>query len=171
MLFLIEPEARSANPFGAFVNRNHFAAWLLLVAAPVCGYCIARLRIHPTSRRHWRQSIGQIMSSGAVYTALAAFVQVGVLLVTLSRSAVAGLGVAAVTGWLLGRSRVADRDRAHQAAGRARHRRGGAADDRAVRGRRWLGDAIRAELRPRHRRLQPADHLARVAAGDDGTSG
>ena len=47
VLFVIEPEARSANPFGAFVNRNHFAAWLLLVAAPVCGYCIARLRIHP----------------------------------------------------------------------------------------------------------------------------
>ena len=26
VLFLIEPEARSASPFGAFVNRNHFAA-------------------------------------------------------------------------------------------------------------------------------------------------
>ena len=106
VLFVIEPEARSASPFGAFVNRNHFAAWLLLVAAPVSGYCIARLRIHPTSRGHWRQSIGQILRSGVVYTALAAFVQVGVLLLTLSRSAVAGLGVAAVTFWSFGRSRV-----------------------------------------------------------------
>ena len=107
VLFLIEPESRSATPFGAFVNRNHFAAWLLLVAAPVCGYCVARLRIHPTSRGHWRQSIGQILSSGAVYTALAVFVQIGVLLVTLSRSAVAGLGMAALTFWGLGRARVA----------------------------------------------------------------
>lgn len=106
VLFLLEPDARSANPFGAFVNRNHFAAWLLLVAAPVAGYGIARLRIHPTSRGHWRQSIGQILSSGAVYTALAVFVQVGVLLVTLSRSAVAGLGVAALIFWSFGRSRV-----------------------------------------------------------------
>jgi O-antigen ligase len=106
VLFVIAPEARSANPFGAFVNRNHFAAWLLLIAAPVCGYCIARLRIHPTSRRHWRQSIGQVMRSSLLYTALAAFVQVGVLLLTLSRSAVAGLGVAAATGGLLGRPRV-----------------------------------------------------------------
>jgi O-antigen ligase len=106
VLFLLEPESRSANPFGAFVNRNHFAAWMLLVAAPVAGYGIARLRIHPTSRGHWRQSIGQILSSGAVYTALAVFVQVGVLLVTLSRSAVAGLGVAALTFWSFGRSRV-----------------------------------------------------------------
>lgn len=122
VLFLIEPEARSANPFGAFVNRNHFAAWLLLVSAPVCGYCIARLRIHPTSRRHWRQSIGQIVRSGGIYTALAAFVQVGVLLVTLSRSAVAGLGVAAVTGWLLGRRRFAfaiERNRMPAAVGAA----------------------------------------------------
>ena len=107
VLFLIEPEARSAAPFGAFVNRNHFAAWLLLVAAPVCGYCIARGRIHPTARRHWRQSVGAILSSSVVYTALSAFLQVGVLLVTLSRSAVAGLGVAAVTGALLGRPRLA----------------------------------------------------------------
>ncbi len=106
VLFLIEPEARSASPFGAFVNRNHFAAWLLLIAAPVCGYCIARLRMHPASRRHWRQSLGQIVRSSLVYTALAAFVQVGVLLLTLSRSAVAGLGVAAVTMGLLGRSHV-----------------------------------------------------------------
>jgi len=107
VLFMIEPEARSASPFGAFVNRNHFAAWLLLVAAPVTGYCIARLRIHPTSRGHWRQTVAQIMSSGVIYTALAAFVHVGALLATLSRSAVAGLGVAAITGWGLGRPRVA----------------------------------------------------------------
>jgi O-antigen ligase len=105
VLFLIEPEARSANPFGAFVNRNHFAAWLLLAAAPVCGYCIARLRIHPVHGR-LRQGIGQIMSSGALYTAIGVFVQIGVLLMTLSRSAVAGLGVAAVTGWVLGRPRL-----------------------------------------------------------------
>lgn len=105
VLFLIEPEARSANPFGAFVNRNHFAAWLLLAAAPVCGYCIARLHIHPT-HGGLRQSIGQVVSSGALSTAIGVFVQIGVLLMTLSRSAVAGLGVAAITGWVLGRPRL-----------------------------------------------------------------
>jgi O-antigen ligase len=105
VLFLIEPEARSANPFGAFVNRNHFAAWLLLVAAPVCGYCIARLHIRPVHGT-LRQSIGQVMSSGALYTAIGVFVQIGVLFLTLSRSAVAGLGVAGVTGWVLGRPRM-----------------------------------------------------------------
>lgn len=105
VLFMLEPEARSANPFGAFVNRNHFAGWLLLAAGPVAGYFIARLHAHPR-RGPWRESIGQVMSSGIVYTAMAVIVIVGVLLLTLSRSAVAGMGVAAITGWWLGRPRM-----------------------------------------------------------------
>ena len=106
VLFMLIPEARSASPFGAFINRNHFAAWLLLVAAPVAGYCIARLHIHPTRRGPWRESLGQIMSSGAVFTTIAALIMIGVLLLTLSRSALTGLGAAAVVGWFLGRHRL-----------------------------------------------------------------
>lgn len=106
VLFFVVPEARSASPFGAFVNRNHFAAWLLMVAAPVAGYCIARLHTHPSRRGQWRESIGQIMSSGAIFTAVAALGMVGVLLLTLSRSALAGLGAAAICGWWLGHSRL-----------------------------------------------------------------
>ena len=45
------------------MNRNHFAAWLLLMAAPVIGYCIARLRIHPTTNT-WRAWIGFNFSHG-----------------------------------------------------------------------------------------------------------
>jgi O-antigen ligase len=106
VLFLVEPTARSASPFGAFVNRNHFAAWLLLVAAPVAGYSIARMRIHPTRRGRWRESIGQILSSGVIYTAISPMVMIGVLLMTLSRSALAGLGAAALVGWRLGQPRL-----------------------------------------------------------------
>jgi putative inorganic carbon (HCO3(-)) transporter len=106
VLFVLVPDARSASPFGAFINRNHFAAWLLLVAAPVAGYCIARMHIHPMRRGRWRESIGQIMSSGAVFTTIAALIMIGVLLLTLSRSALAGLAGAAIVGWLLGRHRL-----------------------------------------------------------------
>ena len=106
VLFMIEPEARSASPFGAFVNRNHFGGWLLMVAAPVAGYFVARTRIHPLRRGRWRDSIGQIMSSGVVFTALAVVVIVGSLLVTLSRSALTGLAAAALAGWWLGRPRL-----------------------------------------------------------------
>lgn len=106
VLFLVEPLARSASPFGAFVNRNHFAAWLLMVAAPVVGYSIARMRIHPARHGRWRESIGHVMSSGAILTGIAAMIMIGVVLLTLSRSALAGLGCAAVAGWWLGKSRL-----------------------------------------------------------------
>ena len=106
VLFIIEPEARSASPFGAFVNRNHFAGWLLMVAAPVTGYLVARTKIHPLRRGRWRESIGQIMRSGIVFTAIAVTAIIGVLLLTLSRSALTGLGVAALVGWRLGRPRM-----------------------------------------------------------------
>lgn len=105
VLFLVEPEARSASPFGAFVNRNHFATWLLLMLVPVAGYCIARLHMRPVTG-HWRQSIGQLMRSGALFTAVAVFVQIGVLLLTLSRSALAGLATAAATASVIARQRM-----------------------------------------------------------------
>ena len=106
VLFMIEPDARSASPFGAFVNRNHFGGWLLMLAAPVAGYFVARARIHPLRRGGWGGSIGRIMSSGIVFTAIGVFLIVGILLLTLSRSALAGLGVAAIVAWRLGQPRM-----------------------------------------------------------------
>lgn len=106
VLFVLVPGARSASPFGAFINRNHFAAWLLMVASPVVGYSIARMHMHPTRRGVWRESIGRILGSGAVFTAIAAVLMIGVLLLTLSRSALAGLAAAALLGWYMGRDRL-----------------------------------------------------------------
>lgn len=106
VLFILEPEARSATAFGAFVNRNHFAAWLLLVTGPVIGYLIAHFHIHPVHRNRWRTSVRQFFASDAVLTAAATVTTVGVLFATLSRSAVAGLGAAALSGWRLGRHRM-----------------------------------------------------------------
>jgi putative inorganic carbon (hco3(-)) transporter len=105
-LFVLAADSPTATPFGAFINRNHFAAWMLMVATPVAGYCIARMRIHPTRRGRWRESIGQILSSGAIFTTVAAVMMILVLLVTLSRSALAGLAAAALTGWVLGKPRL-----------------------------------------------------------------
>lgn len=103
---ILEPAARSANPFGAFVNRNHFGGWLLMMAAPVGGYLIAHLRTHPGYRQKLRIGIREFMASGAMVTAMLGLGIVGVLLLTLSRSAVAGLGTAAICGWMLGRRRL-----------------------------------------------------------------
>ena len=103
---VLAPEARSAYPFGAFVNRNHFAGWLLLTAGPVCGYLIAHLRIHPTYRQRFRIGLKQFLTSGATVTAAAATTILGVLLLTLSRSGAVGLGAAALFGWRVGRQRL-----------------------------------------------------------------
>lgn len=106
LLGTVQPEARSANPFGAFLNRNHFAGWLLLVAGPVGGYLIAHLRIHPAYRQRFRIGLKQFLVSGAMVTAMAGLVIVGVLLMTLSRSGAIGLGAAALYGWHVGRDRL-----------------------------------------------------------------
>ena len=102
----LQPEARSANSFGAFLNRNHFAGWLLLVAGPVGGYLIAHLRIHPAYRQRFRIGLKQFLVSGAMVTAMAGIVVVGVLVMTLSRSGVIGLGAAAFYGWYVGKDRL-----------------------------------------------------------------
>jgi O-antigen ligase len=107
LLFTIEPVARSTNPFGAFTNRNHMAAWLLLIAAPLAGYLIARMRIHDQDfRGHWRPWVRHFLVSGMALTALALVIVMGTLLATLSRSAVIGLGAAAVVAWRLGQPRM-----------------------------------------------------------------
>jgi putative inorganic carbon (HCO3(-)) transporter len=106
LMFTVEPEARSTNPFGAFTNRNHMAAWLLLIAAPLVGYVIARVRINPDYRTRFLVSFRHFLVSGAALTALASIVIVVTLLATLSRSGVIALGVAAITACLLGRSRM-----------------------------------------------------------------
>mgnify|MGYP001585548826 CR=1 FL=1 len=107
LLFVLEPEARSASPFGAFTNRNHFAAWLLMIAAPTCGYLIARLRTHPAYRaRSWREALKRLLGSGIILTAAAVAAALLGLLATLSRSAVLGLGAAALSSWALGRHRM-----------------------------------------------------------------
>jgi putative inorganic carbon (HCO3(-)) transporter len=106
VLGTLPAEVRSANPFGAFVNRNHFAGWLLLVAGPVGGYLIAHLRIHPAYRQRFRQGLKQFLVSGALVTAMAEAMIVVTMLLTLSRSAAAGLGSAAIFGWRIGRHRM-----------------------------------------------------------------
>jgi putative inorganic carbon (hco3(-)) transporter len=106
LLFGVQPEARSTNPFGAFTNRNHFAGWLLLISTPVIGYLVARLRIHEYRDRRWSAMVKQFLASGAVMTALSSTVTIGTLALTLSRSAVAGLGAAAIVGWQFGRPRM-----------------------------------------------------------------
>ena len=106
LLGAIAPAARNANPFGPFVNRNHFAAWLLMCAAIAVGYLIAHLHIHPEYHRRFREAFKYFLTSGALLTGIAATLTVMTMLFTMSRSAAAGLGAAALGGAWLGRPRI-----------------------------------------------------------------
>lgn len=106
LMGVVTPDARSANPLGAFVNRNHFAAWLLMGSTASAGYLMAHLQIHPAYRLRLRQAAKHFFTSGALLSGLAIFITVGTLLLTLSRSAAAGLSAAALTAGWLGRRRI-----------------------------------------------------------------
>jgi O-antigen ligase len=106
LMGVILTEARNANPMGPFLNRNHFAAWMLVASAAAVGYVIAHLQIHPAYRERFRVAFTHFLASGALLSAICATVSVGALLMTLSRSAAAGLGAAALAGAWLGRDRL-----------------------------------------------------------------
>jgi O-antigen ligase len=74
---------------------------------PVAGYLIAQLRIHSSSRTRFRMKLKAFLVSGSALTAMALVLIIGVLLLTLSRSGLIGLGVAAIVGGWWGRSRIA----------------------------------------------------------------
>jgi O-antigen ligase len=106
LMGMVVTEARNANPMGPFLNRNHFAAWLLLALAVSVGYLIAHLQIHPAYRMRFRMALRHFLASGALLFGICVLIMVGTLLMTLSRSAAAGLGAAAICGGWLGRSRL-----------------------------------------------------------------
>lgn len=106
ILGVLPPDTPSASPFGAFVNRNHFAGWLLMIAAPVGGYLIAHVNVHSEYRRGPGAALLEALRTGSLLTASAGMISAGALFLTLSRSALAGFGAATVWGWLFARSRV-----------------------------------------------------------------
>jgi O-antigen ligase len=106
LMGVVATEARNANPMGPFLNRNHFAAWLLLTIAISIGYLIAHLQIHPAYRMNVRMALRHFLASGALLSGICVLISVATLLLTLSRSAAAGLGAAALCGAWLGRSRL-----------------------------------------------------------------
>ena len=160
---LVPPEAPGARPFGPFVNRNHFAGWLVLVMPVVAGYLTAHLRHHLADARTWHEWRRHVGRSVALPLVVSLVMMVGVLLLTLSRSAVLGAGAGAVAWWLMSRRRMG-------AGGGAGLLAGG------VLGLVLLSAALLVDPTPGRRDSrarpvwrdgrQPARHLARNAAGD-----
>src|SRR5262249_4519586 len=59
------PAGRNAHPFGPFVNRNHFASWLLLATSSTAGYTIAHMHSHRLSVGYsGRRLVHQMLREG-----------------------------------------------------------------------------------------------------------
>jgi O-antigen ligase len=105
------PENKLTTPFGPFVNRNHFAGWMLMAIPLALGLGLGWAE-RATRRRHagWRDLIGRLSSpeAGRAQLMAIAVVVMGLsLLMTRSRSGLAGLVIAmgiaaAVAGRRLG---------------------------------------------------------------------
>ncbi len=102
-----EPIAEQANPFGPFVNRNHFATWVIMALPLAVGFVVARRNRGRRSRRKHRLAfLWQLTDLSAVWLTAATVLMTLALLASLSRSGVTGIVMAAGLGLWLVQARV-----------------------------------------------------------------
>ena len=105
------PRDAGARPFGPFVNRNHFAAWIVMAIPLVAGYAGSALY----SRRSTGPVAGQIASalrslgSAALWAGVASAVMTLALVTSASRSGLVAFAVSLVCGTWIGRHRLTRR--------------------------------------------------------------
>jgi hypothetical protein len=94
-----KPVEEGAPPFGPFVDRNHFATWVIL-AVPLClGYLVAHASAH---RRHdvhgatWHRRTLEVLDARAIWLAASVCLMLVALVASLSRSGLVGMAVALV---------------------------------------------------------------------------
>jgi O-antigen ligase len=97
------------NPFGPFINRNHFAGWMVMTLPLVIGYSCAVVYQSGPDRRDWRGWLRWITTVEASRFLLVAFVIVALgmsLALTGSRSGIASfvVSIAVFGAFLLARS-------------------------------------------------------------------
>jgi hypothetical protein len=90
----------TANPFGPFVNRNHFAGWMLMAIPLALGYLCATFsrglgEVRP-SLRDWLLWLSSPDASKAVQAGFAVILMGLALMLTLSRSGMFSLAVALI---------------------------------------------------------------------------
>jgi O-antigen ligase len=112
LLWTWTPLDRGAQPFGPFVNRNHFASWLLLASSLTAGYLIAHIRSHRLEQHSSRRLIlRDLLEDGsALFLSAAVAAMLFALVGSLSRAALLGAFAALALGaWVGGRRQQLDR--------------------------------------------------------------
>ncbi len=100
----------SDQAFGPFVNRNHFAGWMLMATPLATGYFCGRVAQGMRAGTTWRNRLLWFSSQEASETILVGFAIVVMtlsVLLTMSRSGLVGLlGALAICGWFAARPRT-----------------------------------------------------------------
>jgi O-antigen ligase len=105
LLWTWRPIDPGALPYGPFVNRNHFAAWLLMAAALTLGYIAARVRSHRLlGHKSWRARIHDVIADGTTLILCGCAAAITLALISSgSRGALIGTGAALVAAFALAR--------------------------------------------------------------------
>jgi O-antigen ligase len=113
------PRDEGARPFGPFINRNHFATWVLMGFPLAVGYVAAAVSARTPARRIAAEvaALLQGLGTSATWVAVAAAVMTVGLVASTSRSALIALAVAIVAGVWVGRHRMDRRTRLWGGAG------------------------------------------------------
>jgi O-antigen ligase len=107
------PIARSAQPLGPMISRNHFASWMLLAAPIAGGYLAVRAEAHWAGRSLRQSSLRALTDGRTLAIGAAIALIVGGVLISQSRAGLIGLSaaglIALVGSWrqLHGRGRLA----------------------------------------------------------------
>lgn len=97
------PLDEGADPFGPFVNRNHFGTWVVLAAPLVFGYLAAHATAHHRSspRVGWLARLRAMVDARTIWLSATTVLMLVALTASLSRSAMFGFIVAvALAVWL-----------------------------------------------------------------------
>jgi O-antigen ligase len=111
------PADPGSQPFGFFVNRNHFATWLLMAGGLTAGYLVAHRRSHRADHASRRLLVRDWLADGnGLILAGALVIMLLGVAASLSRAAILGAGAALVLAGVFA-SRARERGPALRAGG------------------------------------------------------
>jgi hypothetical protein len=108
---LWRPRDIGAQPFGPFVNRNHFATWVLLACPLAAGYVAAALSVRRPSPALRAKLVALLewLGTSTLWVGIAGVVMTLALVVSTSRSGLLAFGVSLAGAAWLARGRLTRR--------------------------------------------------------------
>jgi O-antigen ligase len=108
MYWRYAPGREGPDPFGPFVNRNHFATWAMMAISLSVGYLAAHAAAHPRPAAvNWRRRVLAALDSRAWMLIAASMLLIVATAASLSRSGLIGLAAAGGCSALLMRRHAA----------------------------------------------------------------